>query len=90
MADKLNKAVGPTTVVIPLGGFSMYCHKGEALYDPEADRAFIKTIKKYLRPQVKVVEVEAHINDPVFAQTAVSVLMKMLERGDEVIAKRLK
>ena len=80
MADKLNKATGPTAVVIPLGGFSMYCHKGEALYDPEADRAFIKTIKKYLRSQIKVVEVEAHINDPVFAETAVSVLREMIER----------
>jgi len=79
MADKLNKAVGPTTVVIPLGGFSMYCHKGEALYDPEADKTFIETLKKYLRPQIKVKEVDAHINDPIFAETAVLTLLEMMK-----------
>jgi uncharacterized protein (UPF0261 family) len=79
MAEKLNKAVGPTQVVIPWGGFNMYCHKGESLYDPEADRIFIETLKKHLKSQIKVVEVDAHINDPLFAEKAVSVLMEILE-----------
>ncbi len=79
MADKLNKAVGPTAVVIPLSGFNMYCHKGEALYDPEADTVFIETIKKHLKPQIKVIEVDAHINDPVFAETVVPLLTGMIE-----------
>ena len=79
MANKLNKAIGPTVVAIPLGGFSMYCHKGEALYDPEADMAFIKTLKKHLEPQIKVIEVDAHINDPVFAETVVPILTGMIE-----------
>ena len=79
MADKLNKAIGPTVVAIPLGGFNMYSHEGEALYDPEVDRAFIKTLKKHLKPQIKVIEVDAHINDPVFAETVVPILTGMIE-----------
>ena len=79
IANKLNKAVGPTAVVIPLGGFTMYGHKGEELYDPEADIAFIETLKKHLKPQVKVTEVDAHIHDPVFAETVVPILIGMME-----------
>jgi len=79
MADKLNKAVGPTAVVIPLGGFDMYCHKGEPLYDPEADKVFIETFKKHLKPEIKVTEVDAHINDPVVAETVVPILIELME-----------
>jgi len=79
MADKLNKAVGPTAVVIPLGGFSMYVHKGEELYDPEADKVFIETFKKHLRPEIKVTEVDAHINDRIVAETIVPILIGLME-----------
>lgn len=82
MASKLNKAVGPTAVAIPLGGFNMYCHKGEALYDPDADMVFIKTLKEYLKPQIKVTEVDAHINDPVFAEAVVPILIEMIQGHD--------
>ena len=80
MADKLNKTVGPTTVLIPLDGFSMYCHEGEALYDPETDKVFIETLKEHLKPQIKVEEVNAHINDPVFAEKAVFILTGMIDK----------
>ena len=79
MAQKLNKAVGPTTVAIPLGGFNMYSNKGGELYDPEADRAFIDALKKQLKPHINVVEVDAHINDPVFADTIAPLLLEMIE-----------
>ena len=79
IANKLNKAIGPTAVAIPLGGFNMYCHKGEPLYDPEADMVFIRTLKEHLKPRIKVTEVDAHINDPVFAETVVPILLEMIE-----------
>jgi len=80
-ADKLNKAVGPTAVAIPLGGFNMYCHEGEPLYDPEADMAFITTLKKQLKPEIKVTEVDAHINDPIFAETVAPILIEMIKKS---------
>jgi len=78
MAEKLNRAKGALLVLIPLQGFSMYCHKGEALYDPERDAAFISSFKKYLHPHIRVMEVDAHINDPIFAETAVAELVKLM------------
>lgn len=79
MANKLNNSIGPTAVAIPLGGFSMYVHKGEELYDPEADMAFIKTFKKHLKPEIKVTEVDAHINDRIVAETVVPILIGLIE-----------
>lgn len=79
MAEKINKAKGKTVVVIPKGGFSMYCKPGEAIHDPEGDRILIDSLKRNLGPHIPVVEVDAHINDPVFADTTVSALVKLVE-----------
>jgi uncharacterized protein (UPF0261 family) len=78
MAEKLNKAKGPTVVAFPLHGISMYNKKGLALYDPESDRALLESLKKNLNPKVKVVEVEAHINDEKFAEVCATLLLDML------------
>ena len=78
MAEKLNKAKGPVLVLIPLQGFSMYCRKGQELHDPERDAAFIRAFKSYLQSHIRVQEVDAHINDPVFAETAVAELIKLI------------
>ena len=81
MAEKLNKALGPTEILIPLRGFSMYCHEGEPLHDPEGDQGFVESLKKHLKPEIPVTEVEAHINDPAFAQISAAVLTRMIEQS---------
>jgi len=77
MASKLNEAKGPTIVMIPLRGFSYPNRKGEALYDEEGNQAFIKTFKKNLKG-IKVIEIDAHINDPEFAKEAAQTMEKLL------------
>lgn len=78
MAGKLNKALAPTVVVIPVKGFSPGNRQGKALFDPEADAAFIEALKRNLNPSVRVVEVDAHINDEVFAEKAVDLLCELM------------
>jgi uncharacterized protein (UPF0261 family) len=77
MASKLNGARGPTIVMIPLRGFSYPNRKGETLYDEEGNQAFIETLKINLKG-VKVIEVDAHINDPEFANEAAQTMEKLL------------
>lgn len=77
MAAKLNEANGPRVVMIPLRGFSYPNRKGEALYDEEGNQAFIKTLKRNLKG-VKVIEVDAHINDPEFGNEAAQIMEKLL------------
>ncbi len=70
MAEKLNKARGPAAVIIPKGGFSLADREGDDWYDPEANLAFIEALKRDLRPEVRLAEVDANINDRIFAEAA--------------------
>jgi uncharacterized protein (UPF0261 family) len=80
IAEKLNKALGPIVVVIPNQGFSPANRRGKALYDPEADRAFVEALKQNLKPSIRIVELEAHINDELFVKRAVDLLCELMQK----------
>jgi uncharacterized protein (UPF0261 family) len=77
MAEKLNRAKGPASVVVPLRGFSAYDTEGGPFWDPDADRAFVGALRSALDTRVPVVEVAAHINDPAFADAVVGVFERI-------------
>ncbi|MFC2038169.1 Tm-1-like ATP-binding domain-containing protein [Chloroflexota bacterium] len=79
LAERLNEAAGPTSVVIPLKGFSPGNRHDRDLYDPDADRAFIESTKKHLKRDIPVIEIDAHINDEVFAEKATDLLRSMMD-----------
>lgn len=79
MADKLNKSTGPTVVVIPKKGFSPANREGRPLYDPEADAAFVQALKENIKQSIQVIEIDAHINDEVFARQATELLVEMMK-----------
>ncbi len=81
MAERLNQSRGPVAVVVPLRGFSYPAREGGPTYDPEGDRAFAETIKARLAPHIKCVEVDCHINDAPYAETAVALLEELLSRA---------
>ena len=68
IADKLNKSKGVTEVLIPLRGFSMGDQEGREFYDPESDNIFINTLERTLSSNIKVFELDLHINDKEFAE----------------------
>jgi uncharacterized protein (UPF0261 family) len=71
VADRLNAAKAPCAVLIPLKGWSSLDREGGPLYDPEANQAFVDTLKKQLNSDVPVVEVDLHLNTPEFGKEAV-------------------
>ncbi len=71
MADKLNKARGPVKVLIPLGGWSSLDRRGTDFYDAELDRAFVDELKKQLKQDIEVREVDTDLETPEFAQAIV-------------------
>ena len=61
------RRAGPVHVVVPTRGFSLVDAEGGDLYDPAADRAFIDSLRGALRADFAYEEVDAHVDDPAFA-----------------------
>ena len=70
---------GNVSVLIPLGGVSMLDSDGDRFWDPDADQACFDALKNDLRADIPLIEVDANINDSVFAEKAVAVLLEMLQ-----------
>jgi uncharacterized protein (UPF0261 family) len=82
LAGKLNRATGPTTVLLPRGGVSALDRPGQPFHDPEADRALFDALRRHLAPHVAIREVDAHINDPAFAEAVAETLLASLGTAD--------
>ena len=78
-AEKLNRSRGPAVLAIPLQGVSAIDIEGGPFYWPEANQAYLDAVKAHLDPQMRLVEVDAHINDKHFAETVARVLLEMLK-----------
>jgi uncharacterized protein (UPF0261 family) len=79
VAEQLNKAKGPVTLMLPLRGVSMIDAEGQPFYDPKADQALFDTLRaKIQSPPVELVEVDAHINDEAFAGAVAEQLIRSL------------
>jgi len=68
IADKLNQAQGPVIIIWPKNGLSTLDRKGRPYWDPEVDMALLKALKRHLDLRIPVIESDAYINDPDFAQ----------------------
>jgi uncharacterized protein (UPF0261 family) len=79
MAERLNAARGPVAVLVPNLGWSEVGSPGGILHDPEANAAFVETLKLRLHPGVMVDEVDATINAPTFANLAADAMLELLE-----------
>jgi uncharacterized protein (UPF0261 family) len=78
IARKLNLAAGPVKVLIPLRGFSSLDRKGVVFYDPEADRSFIDSLKRSLKKEISVKEIDAEINDIEFADEVAREFLRIM------------
>jgi uncharacterized protein (UPF0261 family) len=67
IADKLNAALGPVALYIPLRGLSVISMPGGPFHWPEADQALFASLERHLRPQIPRHTFDTHINDPAFA-----------------------
>jgi uncharacterized protein (UPF0261 family) len=81
MAEKLNRALSPVKVIIPLGGWSSLDRRGTDFYNAELDRIFVDELKKRLKTGIEVREVDRDLDTPEFAQAIV-------EAFDEIMAAR--
>jgi uncharacterized protein (UPF0261 family) len=79
MAYKLNKARGPVKILIPLGGWSSVDKRGSDFYDGDLDRAFVDELKRQLRTNIELREVDADLDTYEFAQEVVKAFYEVME-----------
>jgi uncharacterized protein (UPF0261 family) len=79
VAGRLNESTGPVRVVVPTRGFSLADAEGGDLWDPAADQAFVDSLRAALRPDIQFETVDAHVDDPDFAELVADRYLTLLE-----------
>jgi len=80
-SEKANRAAGPVGVVFPLRGFSAIDREGMAFYEPGTDKSFLEELKRRLKKNIEVVEVDAHLFDEEFIMEVAGMYDRMVKRG---------
>jgi uncharacterized protein (UPF0261 family) len=78
IACAANESTGPVAILLPLKGVSQLDSPGNQFWDPAADGACYDAIRSNLKPGVPLIEMDANINDPEFADRAVEMLLGMM------------
>lgn len=85
LAATANNCAGPVTIILPLRGVSMLDSLNNPFWNPDADRACFNAIKRNVRGDIPLIEVDANINDPSFADRSTELLLAMLDNQSEEI-----
>jgi uncharacterized protein (UPF0261 family) len=90
LAQQVNQSGGNAAILLPLRGISQIDAEGGVFYRPKADQVLFENIKHYAKEPVQVIEVDAHINDPAFAEKAVETLLDQLAKAriDALLRKK--
>jgi uncharacterized protein (UPF0261 family) len=85
VAEKLNRAKGPVKFFIPLKGFSGFDPPGGVLYCPDEDKIFIDEVKRLVKPRVEILEIDANLEESIFAQALLDGFVQLMETNKERI-----
>ncbi len=82
IVERLNRMAGPVRFLLPLKGVSAIDAEDQPFHDSAADAALFEAIRKGWKraSNRKLVELDLHINDPAFAETAVAALKSISRR----------
>ena len=83
IAEKLNMSTGPVTALIPLRGVSMIDLPGKDFHLPEANQALFDSLKKNLRDDIKVIEMDCDVNNPDFATRCAETLLESISSAKQ-------
>jgi uncharacterized protein (UPF0261 family) len=71
--DRVNRMEGPVRFLLPLRGVSAIDAPGKPFHDGQADAALFAAIRAHWKPAPnrQIIKIDAHINDPAFAEACV-------------------
>ena len=76
--NKLNQSTSKVALMIPLKGVSAIAIKGQVFYDEKADEALFSTIRKNIKPNIELIELDYAINDEEFSNALALKLLSYL------------
>ena len=76
-ADKLNKAKGPVKILFPTRGWSSLDREGSVLYAPEEDKIFVEELRRNLKPEIGIEEMDCNLEDAEFALALVETFVRI-------------
>jgi uncharacterized protein (UPF0261 family) len=88
IAEKSSAARGPTAILMPLRGVSAIDKEGGPFWWPEADAALFQSIRNWVGPSVKLIELDMHINDRGFAEATARTLLDMIKAASSKVRGR--
>ena len=78
-AQRLSLSTGPVRVLVPMKGWWQLDRPGGPLENHEGMRIYVDTFRKHLNPRISCKEIDAHINDPEFADEATENLLELIK-----------
>ncbi|VTR97383.1 Uncharacterized protein OS=Haloterrigena turkmenica (strain ATCC 51198 / DSM 5511 / NCIMB 13204 / VKM B-1734) GN=Htur_3989 PE=4 SV=1: UPF0261 [Gemmata massiliana] len=81
IAERTSASSSPTCVLMPLRGVSAIDAEGKPFWWPDADAALFQSLRNWIAPYVELIELDQHINDPVFAEACARKLLSMMGKG---------
>ena len=79
VAERLNQASGPTAVIIPMKGWiEGDRHPKSPFHDEEGGKALSRALKDRLNPGISVIELDSHINDPIFCDAVLELFDQLI------------
>jgi uncharacterized protein (UPF0261 family) len=84
-AETANRCRGPAVVLLPLRGVSMLDSPGGPFWDEAADHACFDAIRSHLNKEIPAIEIDANINDPIFADRATGLLLELIQQSGKTL-----
>jgi uncharacterized protein (UPF0261 family) len=85
IVNRMGQALGPSCLILPLGGVQAWDLVGEPLHDPDGLAAMVSNLRgaaaQVQNPNFSLLEIQSHINDPAFCELVLKVFDEWLAKG---------
>ena len=79
-AERLNLTKGPLRIAVPTQGLSIPNVPGGQFWNPEADAAFLETLRGGIRKDIPILTYERHVNDPQFGVEVADLFIDLMRK----------
>jgi uncharacterized protein (UPF0261 family) len=79
-AERLNPTKGPVRIAVPTQGLSIPNVPEGPFWNPEADAAFLESLRSEVRENIPILTYERHVNDPEFGVEVADLFIDLMSK----------